>query len=189
MLQYKDKAEEYMRWILGNGIISVHKDCWLSHKINGSSNLQVKDLFYANGLPNIELIRDECGDETVREIIDTNIHLQGGCDKLIWTLTPSGEFSFQPAWNMIRNKGSTCITGKHCWSHYMPKTISFFVWRLMKNAIPTDYALIKIGMPIISKCVCCYTGHSVEYSSHLLLYSDVAKGVWNFFYQLFVVQV
>lgn len=107
MLHYKDKAEEYMHWTLGNDLISVHKDCWLINIINGPSNVQVKDLFYDNGLPNIELIRAECGEEAVREIQKNNIHLQGGKEKLVWTLTPSGNFSFHSAWNMIRSKGTT----------------------------------------------------------------------------------
>lgn len=72
----------------------------------------------------------------------------------------------------------------HGWQVLLKPTSAFkniiFVWRVMKNAIPTDHALSTNG----TKCFCCSSSHLIEYTTHLSSSSDVAVKVWTFFSDL-----
>lgn len=120
----------------------------------------------------------------LQEIKNKNIHLNDENDKLIWTLISYGIFALDSAWNLVRHRGLHYMIGKYAWHPHVPIKISFFIWRIIRNVVPTDYAIQKKGVPIISKCVCCNNNPFIEYTTHLLLLSETASQVWNFFSDL-----
>src|SRR4051812_16984181 len=64
----------------------------------------------------------------------------------------------------------------HC-----PIKVSFFIWKLMKKALPTYTAIQKKGITLCSKCVCCPTSPSIEYATHLFLLSETAMAIWEYY--------
>lgn len=54
------------------------------------------------------------------------------------------------------------------------------MWKLAHNALAVDANVIRLGIPIVSKCICC-SRPLVESLPHLFWSGDLAKQVWQFF--------
>ena len=55
-----------------------------------------------------------------------------------WMPTASGRFSVTTAWQLVRHRANFNQDYKQLWTKGMPFKISFFLWRLWKEKIPTD---------------------------------------------------
>lgn len=71
----------------------------------------------------------------------------------------------------------------------MPLKISGFLWKLLGHALPTDAAVQRKGIPLISKCLCCVLHPSAETSTHLFLQSEAASLLWSKLSDLFEMNV
>lgn len=71
---------------------------------NQVEQMIVNDLFNPNGGPNEEKFSEDCGPDVLQEITQNAIHMKGGKDTLIWTLSTNGVFTFESAWNLVRQK-------------------------------------------------------------------------------------
>lgn len=141
MLKASELVESNSVWLLGSGNIHITKDRRLPNVPDNIEDRVVKEEFYPDGKPNVEIIYAICGPGVMNEINKKRIHLTGGNDKLVWTLAPNSEFSFSSAWNLVRQKQTQNMIGKYGWHPHVPIKVSFFLWRVMKQAIPTDRSI------------------------------------------------
>jgi hypothetical protein len=74
---------------------------------------------------------------------------------------------------------------KGIWRVKAPKRVAFFVWTAALGKILAHDNLSRRGIVVVEWCVMCKHGESVD---HLLLYCDVARIVWSYFYSLFGVE-
>lgn len=58
------------------------------------------------------------------------------------------------------------------------------MWKLLHNGLPTDLAVKKKGISIVSKCCCCPNNPSYDFSNHLFLKLEIASVVWAFYMDL-----
>ncbi|KAL9679113.1 hypothetical protein QQ045_016968 [Rhodiola kirilowii] len=58
------------------------------------------------------------------------------------------------------------------------------MWRLFYKVVPTDDKVKSMGIPIVSRCVCC-RAHCEETSVHLFFQSDWAVKVWTWLSRVF----
>lgn len=54
---------------------------------------------------------------------------------------------------LIRKKGLVTHVSKNCWHKNLPLKNSIFLWKLLNNATPSDWAISKKGIYLLSKCV------------------------------------
>ncbi|KAF5196006.1 hypothetical protein FRX31_014407, partial [Thalictrum thalictroides] len=85
---------------------------------------------------------------------------------------------------MVQDPISSSAILRRIWQHYIPTKISFFIWKLLHGAIPTDNAVKKCNIALASRCACCQSP-SEESCSHLFLKGNLAKSVWLHFNSLF----
>ena len=74
-------------------------------------------------------------------------------DTCIWEKSYSGLFSLSSAWNDVRSRGLKTHLSQSCWHKHIPLKISIFLWKLIYNALPTDYAIKRKGIHVVSKCL------------------------------------
>src|SRR4051812_13225616 len=99
----------------------------------------------------------------------------------MWELTQSSKFTLSSVWDKIRQKSPITQVSKECWHKPVQLKILVLLCKLIKKAIPTDLAIMRKGIPIASKCFCCTFNYLVEFNNHLLLSSQIASKVWNFY--------
>lgn len=58
----------------------------------------------------------------------------------------------------------------------------------MHHALPTDRAVTRKGVTLVSKSSCCSTNPDIEYNNHLFLSSKIATVIWSFFSDLLQVK-
>lgn len=82
---------------------------------------------------------------------------EGISDKPWSTENYKGQFTVKSAYNTPR-----CKKNKHdwfkIWSKVIPYKISFFLWRVFKERIPTDDILKRMKISVVSRCYCCDEG-------------------------------
>lgn len=66
----------------------------------------------------------------------------------------------------------------------MPLKFSFITLRAVKNRLPVDDRIQSIGIPFVSRCVCCLQP-SAESASHLFLHGTWADSLWSHYQSLF----
>lgn len=69
------------------------------------------------------------------------------------------------------------------WASTLPTQSKLLVWRLLKPILPVDLVVKRMGVSMASRCVCCIELH--EESLHLLIFSDLAVSLWEFFGSVF----
>lgn len=157
--------------------------------IQSNSILKLYTCFSNDGSPNAESFHSRIGAEVFDEIQAKDtvlIHDLGIC---IWDLSYSNSFSLSSAWQLARQKYVSSLIAKNCWQKQLLQKISFFMWKLLHNAIPTDQEGKKKGICITSKCLCCTISPSIEYNNHLFLSSKTAASIWSFFTNLLNIRV
>ncbi|KAF5194192.1 hypothetical protein FRX31_016221 [Thalictrum thalictroides] len=108
-------------------------------------------------------------------------------DTRIWMHTTGGKFTIKSYVQLIQGNQRRQGLFRNIWNSWIPTKVSFFIWKLLKGAIPVDSAITKCHIPIVSKCLCC-TQSSEETSLHLFIQSDLAKPVWAHFNDLAGIQ-
>ena len=57
------------------------------------------------------------------------------------------------------------------------------MWRILHDGLPMYENLQRLGIPFVSRCLCCGNG-ALESIHHLFFNGFVAKAVWNYFRNL-----
>lgn len=183
MLKARDVAETHIRWQVRNRNINAGKDRWLNTHVP-YVNVQVKEFFHLDGPPNEEEIHMQLGTEALEEIKTFGIRLKADDDKCIWSLNTKGSFSLSSAWELVRQRSLKSSVAKYCWHPHIQGKISIFLWKMLNNSLPTNLAVAHKGIQMVSKCLCCATKPSLEYNTHLLIDSEIAKDIWKCFASL-----
>lgn len=180
LIEAKPLVEDRLAWRIGRGDISIHEN-WLEGDMGQFpfAHIEVSSLFH-NAAPNIDHIREAFGQQLVSLINSHAISLSDKEDVPIWMPSSSGKFSVNSAWRECRSSRPHSIIYSYCWSKYIPKKISVFLWRALHNGLPTDERIRSKGISLASKCNCCNAANE-ESMAHILVYGDIAKKVWNFF--------
>lgn len=66
------------------------------------------------------------------------------------------------------------------WSKKLPYKMSFTLWTAWKFRLPSDDAIMNIGINMASRCYCC-TSLGVENITHVFLTSPTAEKLWRLF--------
>ncbi|XP_060200867.1 uncharacterized protein LOC132629156 [Lycium barbarum] len=199
MLEARDSMEHEIWWEIKGGSVNIWYENWTKL---GALHYVVPTDFPTN--ENLEDVADliEEGDwkepllqqsfpADIVEHIKSDIYIEklhGVWDRPWWMPTSTGKFTVNSAWEILRHKGQELNDCKYLWIKGIPFKISFFLWRLWKGVIPTDDNLMRIRIPVVSRCYCCRIPHQ-ETMEHLFLTSNFAAGVWNIFLDAAGVQV
>ncbi|KAL9676312.1 hypothetical protein QQ045_004526 [Rhodiola kirilowii] len=105
-------------------------------------------------------------------------------DRLFWRATSNGKFSVKAFYEYRRKNLLKSKSFENIWQAWIPPKISGFMWKMLHYGLPTDEAIIKLGIPISSKCRCCKEAN-IKTTSHLFFHSDVANNTWMFISRLF----
>lgn len=97
-------------------------------------------------------------------------------DRPWWMLTGAGKFIISSAWNLLRSRDNLLPHYDKIWVKGLPFKISFFLWRLGKAKIPIDEVLTRMGISLVSRCVCC-SSPKQETMEHMFLEGEMATRV------------
>lgn len=93
-------------------------------------------------------------DGTYSESMNIELNLNTN-DKPVWTLNQSGLFTVSSAWDVQRQKKVKNWFDANTWHKKVPLKMSFILWRVVRDKIPTDSRLAKMGIAMLSRCTCC----------------------------------
>lgn len=89
------------------------------------ADIKAKYFFDTKGLSIAEKIRQELGNNALKETKDSGKQLKHEEDKIIWSMTTTCIFSFTTAWELVRQRDISSMLDKLCWHPNMPPKISF----------------------------------------------------------------
>jgi len=123
-------------------------------------------------------------EEKVRECCDilTNIVLQPNhSDRWIWHLHASSNYNVISAYNHLLTPTSNNLSAIHMseiWNKEVPLKISLFVWRLLRDRLPTTDSLIKRHILLPNAQLCVGGCGMMEDAKHLFLSCDFFGKLW-----------
>ena len=100
-------------------------------------------------------------------------------DQAIWIPADNGQFTISSAWEIIRKKKSKDIINTSVWHKHIPFKISFFIWRALRNKVPTNETLQKFGRDTVD-CYCCYR-KGTDDINHILITGNFANYIWKYY--------
>jgi ribonuclease HI len=164
--------------VIGAGLISFWTAPWIGFPLLGPfpvhASLSVRDALADEGV--LSLLSADQREEVSKVVLSPGIE-----DKMIWCHDKAGLFSTSGFWKHNRIKSPSVFWGLKIWQRWIPSKVSIFMWKLLQGALPVDSNLIRLQIPIVSKCSCCLSHPQVEDIDHLFLHSDIAHKVWSFF--------
>ncbi|KAK7859072.1 putative ribonuclease h protein [Quercus suber] len=108
-------------------------------------------------------------------------------DTLVWPLTSDGEYLVQTAYWLLKNgvaqanpSSSTdtdATVWKGVWKIHAPSKIRHFMWRVLKDSLPTKLNLRTRQVMVDEACSLCEDGK--ETIMHSLWYCEQAQAVWK----------
>ncbi|KAL0431296.1 UNVERIFIED_CONTAM: hypothetical protein Sradi_0755600 [Sesamum radiatum] len=180
----EDTSQNSIFWTLRAGKISFWHDWWLPEGIlqsiahqNSPSSALVKS-FWDNYAWDINKLLQVVPPHVIELILLVPINVQRE-DHMHWKLSPNGSFSTKSAWDLARDHRTSQPIFQSLWSPLIRPTISIFTWKLLHSWIPVDTTLKRRGIPLVSRCVCCFKEE--ESLPHLFLHNPVVLEVWQFF--------
>ncbi|XP_043714659.1 uncharacterized protein LOC122663014 [Telopea speciosissima] len=104
-------------------------------------------------------------------------------DRLVCMPTSDGKLSVKSFWNKVRLASPERPLAKWLWNWMLPSKIGFFTWQVLCGSIPTDDAIMAMGIPFVSKCLC-FCSPVRETTTHCMVVGGMASKVWDFFLRL-----
>ncbi|XP_058749860.1 uncharacterized protein LOC131622856 [Vicia villosa] len=194
ILSAKDFVMKGSRWRIGDGEkVRIWEDNWIpslagfkpiirplaSSSVSLVSSLIDKEV----GCWDLDKVKEVIGDVEAAHVIGIPLSAELGEDTLIWNAEKDGEFSVKTAYHQLcssrrKNSPSASVSvldslWKPLWKTSVPNKIKEFLWRLVKDILPTRSNICKKGINIDSSCPLC--GCSPENSSHLFIHCDFVK--------------
>ena len=183
------EVKKHIVWSVGNGNLNFWTDNWLGRGIFADF-LDVQVTFPS--LKVSEVLEDRVSihdlhlpDRLMLDIIQFNFCTLNEMDQACWCLEPSGQFSVKSTWEVIRPHKNLHTWGEGIWDSFLPTKISFFLWRVFWNRLPSDDRISQMGVYLCSKCCCCGNNPQTETLQHLLFYGEWATRAWNSFLKCF----
>ncbi|KAJ8531186.1 hypothetical protein K7X08_026620 [Anisodus acutangulus] len=97
-------------------------------------------------------------------------------DKPIWMLDNSGKFSMASAWQLLRQKQPKTWINSSTWQKELPFKMCFFVWRSLRDRVPTDQRVRRMGFAVPSRCC---KESNIETIGHLMYFGTYAQSLWK----------
>lgn len=115
------------------------------------------------------------------------LNLFGAANALIWPVSSDGGYMVRSAYqllSMFRRQGQASLSdmevGKGLWNGIwkfrVPNKVRHFMWRAVRNSLPTKLNLHK--RQVVSDGCCDACSNCLEDSIHALWYCDVARAIW-----------
>ena len=98
-------------------------------------------------------------------------------DKLIWAVSPNGDFNLKSAYSLANGEGHQCFNGKWIWKTPVLPMIQFFLWMCCHNSLATREQLATRGIQVNTSCPIC--SQHPETIIHLLRDYYVASTCWQ----------
>jgi hypothetical protein len=96
-------------------------------------------------------------------------------DEVSWSLEPSGRFSTRSmCLNLSRGAKVTCF--KEVWRARVPPKIKIFLWKLIRNRLPSCEQVAKRMGPSNSRCALC---GDMEDCNHIFFTCPMAQFMWS----------
>lgn len=104
------------------------------------------------------------------------------CDKIYWDLIANGIFSVNSMYKYLININNPSVTNtptsyKWIWKLQIPPKISFFLWLICHDRLPTAVYLTRLGFTSSATCPQCNV--NTETIIHLFQYYANALQLWN----------
>ena len=134
--------------------------------------------FIEDGKWNESAIRHHIPSLLVPMILNYKLQINEGIpDSAYWMLEDKGHFTITSAWEVIRKKKEPDIINNSIWHKNVPFKISFFIWRALRNKLPTNDSLARFGKEE-EDCYCCYR-KGKDNINHILVTGNFAKYIWK----------
>jgi len=122
-------------------------------------------------------------EDTVRECstLLSNIVLQENVyDSWRWLLDPSHGYTVREAYRFLTNSGNFVVRSmvNDVWHKNIPSKVSLFMWRLLRNRLPTRDNLVRRRVILLSDSVCVSGCGDHETAIHLFLGCNVFSTLW-----------
>ena len=101
--------------------------------------------------------------------------MNGGKDKIKWTLTADKKFSVKSLYKELITSGLK-FPRKYLWKIKVPAKIKVFLWLVNKKSVLTRDVLLKKGWKGKKECVFCGQDESID---HLLFTCSAASLLWS----------
>lgn len=103
-------------------------------------------------------------------------------DAWFWKYERLGHYSVKSAYNAIRDEDGTHRTEdsfkwKQLWKLQIPPKVKHFIWRAIKNVLPTKDQLLIKRVPMLVMCPAC--NMETETVIHSLVHCPFAKVCWG----------
>ncbi|XP_024640744.1 uncharacterized protein [Medicago truncatula] len=123
-------------------------------------------------------------EESVREcyVLLYNIVLQENVhDAWRWLLDPIQGYSVRGAYRFLTTTGEPLdrTLDDDVWQKHIPSKVSLFVWRLLRNRLPTKDNLVRRHVLHHSDTACISGCGELETGKHLFLYCDIFGSLWS----------
>ncbi|XP_012835531.1 PREDICTED: uncharacterized protein LOC105956232 [Erythranthe guttata] len=147
---HSDSLAECSKWNVGSGDIRFWADNWVGevfvgplpsdHTLTVATAMQHLSEYLKLIPPSLH--------ESVRQVtLDPDQP-----DRLIFTLTQSGDFPTKEYWRHIRVLGRREAWTNRIWHQFLPHKTGGFMWKLIHHALPVDQRIISRGIPMVSRC-------------------------------------
>ncbi|KAF7812642.1 reverse transcriptase [Senna tora] len=189
------EGRDLLAWLIGNGAsISVYGDRWVGAKAKlwGNSSRHnvatVKDLFEEGKFWwNVAKVRSMFDSESAQAILATPI-MGVDEDRRIWPFTIDGQYYVKTGYKCAlselraasassnKSSGSGERVWESLWKANVAPKIKDFIWRIFRNALPSNHNLARRNMhvdPIYPLCKA-----YEETTEHLLFRCEKASQVW-----------
>ncbi|XP_075095375.1 uncharacterized protein LOC142173658 [Nicotiana tabacum] len=184
MCKIKEVVDKQILWKVARGEVSFWLDNWSKlgplydylppgYKPN---NLKLLDMLLNNQI-NWEGYDQLLPQYIVLKVNSLRIQLKSSTlDKEIWSANNSGIFSVASAWHLFRKKQQRAWVSAMNWQKGIPFKMNFIVWRALRDKIPTDTRVSKLGNSISSIC-CCFDSPGVENVDHFFCTGSFTKNI------------
>jgi hypothetical protein len=124
-------------------------------------------------------------EESVREcsLLLHNFVLQVNVfDSWRWTLGTTHEYSVREAYRFITTTGAEVNRSlvDNVWHKHIPSKVSLFVWRLLRNRLPTRDNLLRRNIIQDQGSVCVAGCEALETARHLFLLCTTSSLLWSY---------
>lgn len=183
-----------IRWRIGNGqSILMYKDNWLPRPNTFKPmspprmliHTVVADLIKARNQWDEDKLNQHFIQEDLEVILNISLLREKAKDEVMWHYDKRGEYSVKSGYQLAlklkypeasSNSGNNPRHWNTLWSLEIPEKVKIFMWRAIKNLLPSAKNLWK--RKVLQESICQRCNRNVESINHALLDCKVAKKIW-----------
>lgn len=183
-----------IRWRIGNGqSILMYKDNWLPRPNTFKPmspprmliHTVVADLIKARNQWDEDKLNQHFIQEDLEVILNTSLLREKAKDEVMWHYDKRGEYSVKGGYQLalkLKYPEASSSSGNNprhrntLWSLEIPEKVKIFMWRAIKNLLPSAKNLWK--RKVLQESICQRCNRNVESINHTLLDSKATKKIW-----------